>query len=157
MNIVIAIIAFCFMEFVAWSNHKYVMHGFLWKWHRDHHINDHKKNASQTELYKPGFEKNDYFFLVYALPAIIVLLIGFVFNLQALIALGIGISAYGLTYFLLHDVMIHQRLHIPFLIHTTNRYLKAVQKAHLAHHRGKNIHDFDNYGLLLFQFRFLKK
>ncbi|HYQ55900.1 MAG TPA: hypothetical protein VEP89_01050 [Draconibacterium sp.] len=157
MNILIAIAAFCFMEFVAWSNHKFVMHGFLWKWHRDHHVNDHKKNASQTELYKPGFEKNDYFFLVYAIPAIIVLIVGFFFHISALIALGIGISLYGLTYFSIHDVMIHQRLNIPFLTHTKNKYLRAVREAHLAHHRGKNVRDFDNYGLLIFQFRFLKK
>ena len=25
------------MEFVAWSSHKYIMHGFGWAWHRDHH------------------------------------------------------------------------------------------------------------------------
>ncbi len=157
MNAIITILAFCFMEFVAWSNHKYIMHGFLWKWHKDHHINDHKKNAIQTEGLKPGFEKNDYFFLVYAIPAIIFLLVGIYFTISPIIAIGIGISAYGLTYFALHDVMIHHRLKIPFLIHTKNRYLQSVIKAHLAHHRGKNIHDFNNYGLLIFQHRFLKK
>ena len=25
------------MEVIAWSSHKYVMHGFGWAWHRDHH------------------------------------------------------------------------------------------------------------------------
>jgi beta-carotene 3-hydroxylase len=25
------------MEFVAWSSHKYVMHGFGWGWHASHH------------------------------------------------------------------------------------------------------------------------
>ena len=156
-NILLAVAAFAFMEFVAWSNHKFVMHGFLWKWHADHHTNDHKKNASQTELYNPGFEKNDYFFLVYAIPAIILLIIGFYFSFPRLVALGIGISAYGFTYFMLHDVMVHQRLKIPFLIHPKSKYLQSVIKAHLAHHRGKNVHDFNNYGLLIFQRRFLKK
>jgi beta-carotene 3-hydroxylase len=157
MNILLAIGAFCFMEFVAWSNHKYVMHGFLWKWHADHHINDNKKNKSQTELYNPGFEKNDYFFLVYAIPAIILLLLGFYFSVTPMIAIGIGISLYGLTYFTIHDVVIHQRLKIPFLKNIRNPYLQAIIKAHLAHHRGKNIRDFDNYGLLIFQRRFLKE
>ena len=156
MNISIAIAAFCFMEFIAWSNHKYVMHGFLWKWHADHHINDNKKNKLQTELYKPGFEKNDYFFLVYAIPAIILLIIGFWFAIPALIATGIGISMYGMTYFIIHDVVIHQRLKIPFLRNIKNRYMQAIINAHLAHHRGKNIRDFDNYGLLIFQRRFFK-
>jgi beta-carotene 3-hydroxylase len=157
MNILLAIVAFAFMEFVAWSNHKYVMHGFLWKWHADHHINDHKKNAKQTELYQPGFEKNDYFFLVYAVPAFVLLFLGIFLNISPMVALGIGISAYGITYFAIHDVAIHQRLKIRFLINTKNKYLKAVIRAHLAHHRGKNISDFDNYGLLVFQRRFLKE
>ncbi|VAW03475.1 Beta-carotene hydroxylase, partial [hydrothermal vent metagenome] len=25
------------MEFIAWGTHKYIMHGFGWSWHRDHH------------------------------------------------------------------------------------------------------------------------
>ncbi len=29
--------AFVLMEGVAWFTHKYVMHGFLWSIHRDHH------------------------------------------------------------------------------------------------------------------------
>jgi beta-carotene 3-hydroxylase len=133
------------------------MHGFLWKWHADHHINDHKKNAPQTELYKPGLEKNDYFFLVYAVPAIIFLLLGFYLSNAPMIAIGIGISLYGITYFAIHDVVIHQRVKIPFLINNKNAYIQAIVRAHLAHHRGKNIRDFDNYGLLIFQRRFLKK
>jgi len=156
MNILLAIGAFCFMEFVAWSNHKFVMHGFLWKWHADHHINDNKKNKLQTELYKPGFEKNDYFFLIYAAPAVILLLAGLYFAIPALISAGIGISLYGFTYFVIHDVIIHQRIKIPFLKNIRNKYLQAVIKAHLAHHRGKNIHDFNNYGLLIFQRRNFK-
>jgi len=157
LYIVLGAAAFAFMEFVAWSNHKFVMHGFLWKWHADHHINDHKKNAPQTELYEPGFEKNDYFFLVYAIPAIVLLVLGFLLGYGVFIALGVGISAYGITYFAIHDVMIHQRLKIPFMTNPKSKYLQAVIEAHLAHHRGKNIRDFDNYGLLIFQRRFLKK
>ena len=29
--------AFCFTEFTAWFNHKYIMHGPLWFLHKDHH------------------------------------------------------------------------------------------------------------------------
>ncbi len=157
VNLVIALTTFLFMEFVAWSNHKYVMHGFLWKWHADHHVNDNKKNSSQTELYKPGFEKNDYFFLIYTVPAIILLITGFYFSVNSVIAAGIGISFYGMTYFAIHDIVIHQRIKIPFLINHKNRYIRAIVRAHMAHHRGKNIRDFDNYGLLIFQSRFLKE
>jgi len=158
INILLAIGVFFFMEFVAWSNHKFVMHGFLWRWHKDHHINDHKKMNKPEDFYTPGFEMNDLFFLVYAVPAIILFIIGFFRALPALIALGIGISAYGLIYFIIHDVMIHRRLNIPFLFNPKSKYLKSVIKAHIAHHRGKNIRDFNNYGLLvLFQPRFLKE
>ncbi|MBN1986093.1 MAG: hypothetical protein JW761_07300 [Prolixibacteraceae bacterium] len=156
IDILLAIGAFAFMEFVAWSNHKYVMHGFLWKWHKDHHINDHKK-ANENLTYHPGLEKNDYFFLVYAVPAILLLLFGFWFQISELIAVGIGISLYGMAYFIIHDIIIHERLNIPFLLKLkTNPFMQAVARAHMAHHRGKNVRDFDNYGLLVFQFRFFK-
>ena len=55
---------FLLMEGITWCTHKYVMHGFLWVLHRDHH---------QVE---PGFfEKNDAFFVIFAVPSM--LLIGF--------------------------------------------------------------------------------
>ena len=41
------------MEGVAWASHKYVMHGFAWAWHRDHH-----------EPHDRTMEKNDRFALV---------------------------------------------------------------------------------------------
>ncbi|HEU0125245.1 MAG TPA: carotene hydroxylase, partial [Flavobacterium sp.] len=28
---------FLFMECVTWLTHKYVMHGFMWYFHADHH------------------------------------------------------------------------------------------------------------------------
>ena len=39
------------MEFVAWFSHKYIMHGFLWSWHEDHH-QPHQEGDG-------FFEKND--------------------------------------------------------------------------------------------------
>src|SRR3546814_14738148 len=41
------------MEGVAWASHKYIMHGFGWAWHRDHH-----------EPHAKALEKNDLFALV---------------------------------------------------------------------------------------------
>ena len=41
------------MELVAWASHKYVMHGFGWGWHRDHH-----------EPHDRLLERNDLFALV---------------------------------------------------------------------------------------------
>ena len=48
---IVTIATFFGMEFMAWATHKYVMHGLMWYFHKDHH---------QVE---PGFfEKNDVFF-----------------------------------------------------------------------------------------------
>ena len=155
-EILVAVLSFAFMEMVDWSNHKYIMHGFLWKWHKDHHVNDHIK-ANEAQTYKPGVEKNDRFFLVYAIPAVIFLFAGFWFQLNMIIAIGAGFSMYGLTYFIIHDIIIHERLNITFLMKLKqNKFIDAVTRAHLAHHRGKNIRDFNNYGLLLFQNRYFK-
>src|SRR6478735_10134718 len=49
----IALAALAAMEGVAWGSHKYVMHGFAWAWHRDHH-----------EPHDRTIEKNDRFALV---------------------------------------------------------------------------------------------
>lgn len=146
LNIAILAAAYFFMEFVAWFSHKYVMHGFAWAFHRDHHI--------KTALSGSFFEKNDIFFIIYALPAIILIIAGLVSGLTPLVAAGAGITLYGLTYFLLHDVMIHHRL--PFRINTSKGYLAALVRAHEAHHKGKNVRDFSNYGLLVFPSRFFR-
>jgi len=155
INISLLISAYFFMEFVAWSNHKYVMHGFLWKWHKDHHRKDHQ-NSLPKKTEDKRFEKNDLFFLVYAIPAILLMIIGFSINYMPLVFESIGITLYGFTYFIIHDVIIHKRLHIPFLINPTNYFLRAIIKAHTAHHWPKSKNDFNNYGLLVFPLRFFK-
>jgi len=52
---------FLAMEGLAWWSHKYVMHGFGWAWHRDHH-----------EPHDRLFEKNDLYALVGAAMSIAV-------------------------------------------------------------------------------------
>ena len=39
----ITLVTFLIMEFVAWAVHKYIMHGFLWSLHKDHHVVDKEK------------------------------------------------------------------------------------------------------------------
>ena len=70
------------------------------------------------------------------------------------IAIGAGITMYGLTYFIIHDIVIHQRL--PILKNPGNFYISAIVKAHGLHHWGKNTKNFKCYGLLIFPKRFLK-
>lgn len=144
MIVLLIILAFLFMEFVAWSNHKYVMHGFLWSLHKDHHLTD---IAS-----KPVLQKNDFFFIIYATPAIILIISGLVLSNPYLLAIGAGITLYGFTYFMIHDVIIHKRL--PLFRNSSGRYIKAIINAHNAHHKPKNVTDFKNYGLLIFPKRY---
>lgn len=145
-NVLYAVSAYLFMEFVAWFSHKYVMHGFLWTFHKDHHFVEGDA--------KSFFQKNDLFFLIYAIPAMILIITGFAASVSCLIAAGAGITLYGFTYFMLHDVLIHKRL--PLKIKAERGYLAALVRAHNAHHKAKNISDFSNFGLLIFNPRYFK-
>lgn len=121
------------MEVVAWFTHKYVMHGFLWVLHKDHHIPHNKK-----------LEKNDWFAVLFALPALILLWTGIDNNNPILLAPGIGIALYGVAYFLFHDVYVHHR--IKGIQISDNQYLRATGAAHLDHHMP---HSHRNYGFLI--------
>lgn len=140
------ILAYLFMEFVAWFSHKYLMHGLLWKIHKDHHVNYHKR--------KRGFERNDLFFLLFAIPAIVLLMTGVLKLNFYLIAAGTGITLYGITYFILHDVFVHKRL--PVFKRSGSQYFAALFRAHEAHHKPKNREDFSCFGLLVFPWRYFK-
>lgn len=138
-NLILIVFAFVFMEFMAWFTHKYIMHGALWSWHADHH--------NPKELKKGFFEKNDRFFLVFAIPSALCYLLGsFVPDLRFLLFIGIGISIYGLCYFLVHDVYIHKRF--SWFKHLDHPYSKAVLKAHGAHHAKQTKEDCESFGML---------
>lgn len=136
INILIIISAFVSMEAVAWIAHKYLMHGLLWRLHKDHH---HKEQY--------GFlEHNDYFFLIFATPGISCLALGIYTSATFALYIGIGISLYGLCYFLVHDVFIHQR--IPFFRNTKNPYLLGIRRAHKVHHKHLGKDDGECFGML---------
>jgi len=96
LNILLVIAAFLFMEFMAWFTHKYVMHGFLWVLHKDHHIRDGRK-----------IEWNDAFAVIFAVPSILLIYLGVVNPNSYLLSIGIGIFLYGFAYFMFHDVYVH--------------------------------------------------
>jgi beta-carotene 3-hydroxylase len=135
------------MEFMAWFTHKFVMHGFLWKWHEDHHLPHHEKE---------GFwEKNDRFFLVYALPSMLCYMYGSYSKTWEIFCIGVGISIYGLIYFLIHDVYIHRRFNWFKLL--DNAYSRALLRAHGAHHAKRDKEDGESFGLLVVDTKFFKK
>lgn len=128
------------MEFVAWFAHKYLMHGWLWVWHEDHHKPHYEKEGF--------FEKNDLFFLVFALPSMSCYIIGSLFaDYRWVLFIGIGISIYGLIYFLIHDVYIHQRF--KWFRQLDNKYSRAILRAHGAHHAKTQKEDGESFGLLI--------
>jgi beta-carotene 3-hydroxylase len=95
----ITLATFILMEGLTWCIHRFIMHGFLWVLHKDHH---------QKE---PGiFEKNDAFFLIFAIPSWLFIMLGVMNQAWWSIAIGTGLTLYGFAYFLVHDVIIHQRL-----------------------------------------------
>lgn len=135
VNLLIFLGAFVLMEATAWFTHKYVMHGLFWFLHRDHH---------RKEEY--GFwEKNDFFFLIFAIPGIIAIVLGAP-EFNELFWLGAGITAYGASYFFIHDIFIHQR--IRWLRNTDNAYFRAIRKAHKVHHKHLTKEDGECFGML---------
>lgn len=144
INILVFVATFFFMEFMAWATHKYVMHGFLWYLHKDHH---------QKE---PGFfEKNDYFFLIFALPSATLWVTGIASGWDFKVWIGAGIAAYGLCYFLVHDVLIHQRF--KWLKKTDNAYFRAIRKAHKVHHKTLGKHGSESFGMLFVASRYFRE
>tara|TARA_B100001250_G_scaffold58808_1_gene45790 strand:+ start:436 stop:885 length:450 start_codon:yes stop_codon:yes gene_type:complete len=140
----IVISTFIFMEFNAWFMHKYIMHGFLWKLHKDHHKKDHKS----------WFERNDAFFLFYAILSIVSFFLWETGTLSLGLPIGIGIFLYGLTYFLVHDIFIHQRF--KFFKKTNNRYAKALRRAHKIHHKNINKEKGECFGMLWVPLKYFK-
>jgi beta-carotene 3-hydroxylase len=69
--------------------------------------------------------------------------------------IGIGISLYGLLYFILHDVMVHRRL--KWFDRPKNNFLKVIFKAHQAHHRTNQKEDAVSFGLFVVPKEFFKK
>ena len=109
------------MEGVAWLTHRYLMHGPLWSLHRSHH----RRREGR-------FERNDWFGVIFAAPSIVLIALGME-GRPALLAIGLGMTAYGVVYFLVHDVLVHRRVQHAFV--PSRGYLNRIVRAHLMHHR----------------------
>lgn len=127
---------FCLMEGITWLTHKYIMHGFLWYLHKDHH----QPNGRI-------FEKNDAFFLIFAIPSWLCIMLGLQHQNFVAAAIGFGIALYGLAYFIVHEVIIHQR--IKWFSRSNNKYIRAIRWAHKMHHKHLNKEDGESFGMLI--------
>jgi len=123
--ILIVLVTIAAMEGVAWASHKYIMHGFGWAWHRDHH-----------EPHDGVLEKNDLFALFGAAASIAMFALGSEWLLGEGAwwpgtFIGLGILLYGIVYTLVHDGLVHQRY---FRWVPRRGYAKRLVQAHRLHH-----------------------
>jgi beta-carotene 3-hydroxylase len=133
------------MEFMAWFSHKYIMHGWMWNVHADHHKKDHDS----------WFERNDFFFIFYAVVCISLCLLWRFGMFEAGLTVGMAILAYGISYFIVHDIFIHQRFKI--LRNVDNRYARGVRRAHKMHHKHLGKEDGECFGMLVVPFKYFKE
>jgi len=144
MNFLIVLITFFLMEGVTWLVHKYIMHGFLWTLHRDHH--DHSNDGKM--------ERNDYFFVIFAIPTIALMYYGTINNFNIYFYISLGITLYGMAYFFVHDIFIHQRFKI--LRNTRNPYLMAIRRGHKQHHKHTGKEQGECFGFLWVPVKYFK-
>ena len=125
------------MEGVAWGMHKYVMHGLFWNLHEDHHVRDNHDSF---------LEMNDSFFVFFAIISITAFALWSIFGWQMSLGIGIGVFIYGVIYFVIHDLFIHQRIKI--WKKTKNPYLLALRRAHKIHHKHLGKYEGECFGML---------
>lgn len=140
----VTIATFSFMEFMAWFSHKYIMHGFGWYLHEDHH-----------QPHKGWFEKNDTYFIFYAVISTGSIMLWAEGYFTYGLSIGLGILFYGIAYFLVHDVFIHRRFN--WLKNTDNIYFRAIRKAHKVHHKHQGKEDGECFGMLLVPMKYFKE
>ncbi|WP_437508912.1 beta-carotene hydroxylase [Sorangium sp. So ce1099] len=123
--IVTALAAFAAMEGWAALLHGKVWHHALWSIHRSHH-------ARRRGL----FERNDALSFLHAPVAVALILYGCMgapgFLREAAFGFGLGMTAFGFAYVLVHDGLVHRRLPVSGLARVP--YLARVRDAHRVHH-----------------------
>lgn len=144
LYVLITLATFCIMEGITWLTHRYVMHGFLWYLHEDHHQKG------------PGFfEKNDAFFIIFAIPSWLCIMLGSMNEAYWVVSIGAGIAMYGFAYFLVHEIIIHQR--IKLFTRSNNRYIRAIRWAHKMHHKHLDKHEGESFGMLIVAKKYWEK
>ncbi|UDY34936.1 sterol desaturase family protein [Dermatobacter hominis] len=120
-SLLIGVAAFLVMEPVTALLHRLLFHGPGLVLHRSHHRpNPH------------GWEANDAFPVVLAALTIVVMAVGtWQPGLGALVAVGAGVTAYGASYALVHDLYIHRRVSI---LPEHVALLEPLREAHRIHH-----------------------
>lgn len=140
LQIVLVVLAFlataAFWEVVAWGMHRYVMHGFLWVLHEDHHRTSGKH-----------LQKNDAFAVFFAGISFVLIFFGLKNGIPPMASAGFGVALYGVGYVTFHDVMFHKRLRF-LVFRPKSRYMKRIINAHRVHHGTITKHDAESFSFL---------
>ncbi|MEJ2772106.1 MULTISPECIES: sterol desaturase family protein [unclassified Stygiolobus] len=131
--LLVGITTFIAMEFVARLMHKYLMHGILWSIHKDHHYPT-----------SSAFQRNDLFGLIFAGISIYLIIEWMIGGNLMYLAIALGMTGYGIAYFTIHDMIIHNR-HLRLRKKAMkNSLLRTLIEVHDVHHKeGKG-----NWGFL---------
>lgn len=144
LYILVSLLVFLAMEVIAWASHRYIMHGFLWFLHRDHH-----------QPHPGKLEKNDWFAVIFATPCIVLFWCGMYYHNGWLNAIAIGILLYGIAYFVVHDIIVHQR--VKLFSRSRNKYIRAIRWAHKMHHRHLGASHGESFGFLYVEKKYRNK
>lgn len=110
------------MEGFAYVMHRWVMHGPGWFLHASHH-------RARTGFW----EANDLYFVIFAVPSILLLLGGVQWGWgDWATVVGAGIAAYGAIYLGFHDIIVHRRVAHHYVARSP--YMKRIVQAHRLHH-----------------------
>ena len=126
------VLTFVGMEGVAYCAHRWVMHGRAIDWHASHHAPPRAR-----------MERNDLFPLCFSTIGVASFVVAASGRAPGWTwAAAAGVTAYGATYLVVHEIVIHRRLSLPV---PDLRYLRWVRDAHRAHH----VDAGEPYGMLL--------
>ena len=141
LPVCILIVTLLLMEITSWAMHKFLFHGPLWFIHKSHH-------KPHTHF----FEWNDVFSILFGGISVYMMWLGGE-NFAWTFWVGLGISLYGLIYFIFHDWFIHNRLKS---FKTNNWYLLGIRRAHKIHHKSLSKHGSEEFGLLTASLKYFK-
>jgi beta-carotene 3-hydroxylase len=130
------------MESFSWFIHKYLFHGPLWFIHKSHH-----------QQRSGWFEFNDIFSVLFAIISVYLMWMGRI-DLDIKFWVGVGITVYGIIYFIFHDWFIHNRFQS---FKTDNSYLLGIRRAHKIHHKSTEKNPSEEFGLLLASKKYFKQ
>lgn len=109
------------MEPVSYATHRWVMHGVGWGWHASHH-------TARTTT----FERNDLYPATFAGLATVTMAAAASRRWSTTMAAGVGVTAYGVAYGVVHEIYAHRR--IP-RFRLRSRSLEWLGRRHMRHHQ----------------------